>query len=101
MSEFSKEDLKLSAWDGSEILTNEKIIKLSIEEALEDYNEEAFKLLIRDIIKARSRMNATAKKTGIPRTTLYRQLSKDGKLTFENLLKISKALGIKWTPAYK
>lgn len=98
MSEFSKEDLKLSDWDGSEILTNEKIIKLSIEAALEDYNEEAFKLLIRDIIKARARMSATAKKAGIPRATLYRQLSKDGKLTFENLLKISKTLGIKWAP---
>lgn len=98
MSEFSKEDLKLSVWDGSKYLTSEEDIRFALELALEDYNEEAFKLLIRDIIKARARMSATAKKAGIPRATLYRQLSKDGKLTFENLLKISKTLGIKWAP---
>lgn len=63
MSEFSKEDLKLSVWDGSKYLTSEEDIRFALELALEDYNEEAFKLLIRDIIKARARMSATAKKS--------------------------------------
>jgi probable addiction module antidote protein len=98
MSKFNEKDLKLSKFDASDYLETEEDIKLLLKFALEDYNEEHFKSVLKNIIKAWARMNATAKKTGIPGTTLYRQLSKDGKLTFENLLKISKTLGIKWIP---
>lgn len=89
---------KLTLWDGSEHLETEEDIRLALQIALEDYNEEAFKMRLKDIIKARARMNETAKKAGIPRRTFYRQLTGEGKLTAENLFKILNKLDIRLAP---
>ncbi len=93
MIKLTKDDLTGKEWDGSKYLKTEKDIKLAIEIELEDYNPEAFKLLLRDIAKARLRMNKTAKTVGVSRSTLYRQLSSKGKLSADTLLKIISALG--------
>ena len=92
------EEEKLTLWDGSEHLETEEDIRLAIQIAFEDYDEASFKLLLRDIIKARSRMATTAKKAGIPRRTFYRQLTGEGKLTAENLFKILNKLDIRLAP---
>lgn len=86
--------MTFSKWDRADYLKTEDDIKMALKVAFKDYDEAAFKLLLRDIIKARSRMTTTAKATGIPRTTLYRQLSSKANLTLKNFVKIEQSLGL-------
>jgi urease accessory protein UreE len=79
----------LKEFDGSVLLQTEEDIKLAIKIELEDYNEESFKLLLKDIEKARARMKS---KSG---SSILKKLLKADRLTYTDILTLSDNVGLK------
>ncbi len=89
MRKSSLNNIKLKEFDGSVLLQTEEDIKLAIKIELEDYNEESFKLLLKDIEKARARMKS---KSG---SSILKKLLKADRLTYTDILTLSDNVGLK------
>jgi probable addiction module antidote protein len=88
----------LTRWDPVENLTSEEAIAAYLEAAMEEAGDDpAFiAAVLGDIAKARGILKL-AEDTGMTRAGLYRALSPEGNPSFETIMKVTKALGLKVT----
>lgn len=89
---------RLTRWDPVENLTSEEAIEAYLEAAMEEAGDDPAYIaaVLGDIAKARGILKLAAD-TGMTRAGLYRALSPDGNPSFETILKVTKALGLKVT----
>ena len=92
---------KLHEFDASRYLTDDAAIAEYVTAILEEGNPDLLLLALGDIARARG-MSQIAKETGLGRESLYKALSPGAKPRFDTVLKVAKALGVKFTaqPAY-
>lgn len=100
MGRFEKSgcSMKISRFDVTEHLNNEEVIAEYLAAAMEDSNPDVFLAALADVAKARG-MAQLAKDSGLSRESLYKTLSPGAKPRFETVMKITKALGVPFTPA--
>lgn len=94
----AKKKTPLTRWDPVENLTSEEAIAAYLEAAMEEAGDDPAYVaaVLGDIARARGILDLAAK-TGMTRGGLYRALSPDGNPSFETILKVTKALGLKVT----
>lgn len=68
-------------------------LREAYDRSLEDGNGSVFQLALRDVAEAHGGIAWLAKKTGMPRESVYRVVSKDRDPKFGSILKISKPFG--------
>lgn len=90
--------MKITKFDVTEHLDNEEVIAEYLAAAMEDSNPDVFLSALADVAKARG-MAQLAKDSGLSRESLYKTLSPGAKPRFETIMKITKALGVPFTPA--
>jgi probable addiction module antidote protein len=88
-----------SRWDPVEYLKSEEDMAAYLQACLEEAPDDAALVAaaLGDIARARG-MVRLAKETGLTREGLYKALSKDGNPSLGTVLKVLKALGLKFTP---
>lgn len=86
--------VELSAWDSSEVLTDEETIAEYMAAAMETGDPELIKIALNNVVKARG-MTQVAKDSGLARQSLYKALSSNGNPSFATLNKIMGALGLR------
>lgn len=88
-----------SRWDPVDYLKSEEDMAAYLEACLEEAPDDAALVAaaLGDIARARG-MVRLAKETGLTREGLYKALSKDGNPSLSTVLKVLKALGLKFTP---
>jgi probable addiction module antidote protein len=94
----AKKKVTLTRWDPVENLTSEEAIAAYLEAAMEEAGDDPAYIaaVLGDIAKARGILKL-AEDTGMTRGGLYRALSPGGNPSFETILKVTKALGLKVT----
>lgn len=88
-----------SRWDPADYLRSEQDMAAYLQACLEEAPEDPALVAaaLGDIARARG-MVRLAKDTGLTREGLYKALSKDGNPSLGTVLKVLKALGLKFTP---
>jgi probable addiction module antidote protein len=88
-----------SRWDAAEYMKSDADMAAYLKACLDEAPDDPSLLLaaISDIARARG-MVQLAKDTGLTREGLYKALSKDGNPSLGTVLKVLKALGLKFTP---
>lgn len=88
----------VSRYDSADYLKSEADMAAYLEACLEEAPDDAAYLAaaLGTIARARGMMQL-ARDTGISRDGLYKALSKDGNPTFDTVLKVMHALGLKFT----
>jgi probable addiction module antidote protein len=88
---------KFSRWDAADYLETEADMALYFEACVEDDPGDGslIRAALGDIARARG-MSQLAKDTGLAREGLYRALSPDGNPEFATIMKVVKALGLKF-----
>lgn len=84
-----------SRWDAATHLKTEEDIAAYLEAALEDGDSSVIAMALGDIARARG-MTQLAKDTGLGRESLYKSLSGEVSPNFDTILKVTKALGLKF-----
>lgn len=87
---------KLHEFDPSRYLTDDVAIAEYITAILEEGDPDLLLLALGDIARARG-MSQIAKDTGLGRESLYKALTPGAKPRFDTVLKVAKALGVKFT----
>jgi len=93
-----KKKVTFTRWDPAEHLTSEEAIAAYLEAAMEEAGDDPAYIaaVLGDIAKARGILKL-AEDAGMTRGGLYRALSPGGNPSFETILKVTKALGLKVT----
>ncbi len=86
--------IKTREWDPIEFLDSEEKMSLYLEAALEEDDASLVAAALGDIARAKG-MTQIARDTGLGRESLYKALSPDGNPTFDTIVKIIAALGLK------
>jgi probable addiction module antidote protein len=88
--------LKLSKWDSAQYLKTEEDAALYFEACLEEAGDDAAFIAkaLGTIARARG-MAQLAKDTGLGRESLYKALSGEGNPSFDTILKVTHALGLR------
>jgi len=88
-----------SRWDPADYLKSEEDMAAYLRACLEEAPEDPALIAaaLGDIARAQG-MVRLANKTGLTREGLYKALSKDGNPSLGTVLKVLKALGLKFTP---
>lgn len=88
-----------SRWDPADYLKSEEDMAAYLQACLEEAPDDPSLVAaaLGDIARARG-MVRVAKETGLTREGLYKALSKDGNPSLGTVLKVLKALGLKFTP---
>lgn len=81
-------------WDVTEHLDSEEAIAAYLDAVIEDGDPQLIKAAIGDVARARG-MTEVAAKAGITRAGLYKALGENGNPSFETVLAVVKALGLK------
>lgn len=68
-------------------------LREAFDRSLEDGNGQVFQLALRDVAEAHGGISWLAKKSGMPRESVYRVVSKDRDPKFGSILKVSKPFG--------
>ncbi len=89
-----REDLGLAPFDASDYLDNEVTIAEYLTAALENPDQDAFLMAVRDVAKARGIANV-AEKAGLGRESLYKTLMPGTKPRFDTVRRLLAALGVK------
>ena len=89
-----REDLGLAPFDASDYLDNEVTIAEYLTAALENPDQDAFLMAVRDVAKARGIANV-AEKAGLGRESLYKTLTPGTKPRFDTVRRLLAALGVK------
>ncbi len=89
-----REDLGLAPFDASDYLDNEVTIAEYLTAALENPDQGAFLMAVRDVAKARGIANV-AEKAGLGRESLYKTLTPGTKPRFDTVRRLLAALGVK------
>ena len=92
MSKHAK--LGLALFDASDYLDNEETIAEYLAAALENPDQDAFLIAVRDVAKARGIANVAAR-AGLGRESLYKTLQPGAKPRFETVRRLLAALGVK------
>ncbi|KMW73982.1 addiction module antitoxin [Photorhabdus luminescens subsp. luminescens] len=87
--------IEISNYEITEHLKTEEDIQLYLEEVMKEDNPALILSALGDIAKTRN-MSQLAKEVGISREGLYKALSGKGNPTFTTILKIVKALGLRF-----
>jgi probable addiction module antidote protein len=86
---------KTRPWDVVEHLETEQDIVAYLEAALEEGDPSLIAAALGDIAKAKG-IAQIARKTGLGRESLYKALSSEGNPEFATVLKVVKALGLRF-----
>lgn len=90
--------LKLREWDSAEYLKTEEDMVMYLQACLEEAGDDAAFIAKALGVIARARgMTGLARDTGLGRESLYKALSEEGNPSLATILKVSQALGLKWT----
>lgn len=90
--------LKLRKWDSTEYLKTEEDMVMYLEACIEEAGDDAAFIAKALGVIARARgMTGLARDTGLGRESLYKALSEEGNPSFATILKVSRALGLRWT----
>ena len=87
-------DLELAPFDASDYLDNEETIAEYLAAALENPDQDAFLIAVRDVAKARGIANVAAR-AGLGRESLYKTLQPGAKPRFDTVRRLLAALGVK------
>jgi len=88
--------VKTSRFDAAEHLKTPEDIAAFLEAAIEeDGDDPAFIKRALGVAARAKGMSDLAKETGLDRTSLYKALSEDGNPTFDTIVKVVKAFGVK------
>jgi len=88
--------LATQRWDVAELLKDEKDVAMYLEAALEDGDPRIVTAAIGDIARARGMMQL-ARDTGLTREGLYKAFGPNGNPSFATVMKVARALGVKFT----
>lgn len=92
---MKKTKVKTTPWDASEHLKSEEDMAAYLEAAIEDGDPAVISAAIGDIARAKG-MSQIASETGLGRESLYKALSPGGNPEFATILKVVRALGLKF-----
>lgn len=84
----------LAPFDAADYLDNEETIAEYLTAALEDPDQDAFLMAIRDVAKARGIANVAAK-AGLGRESLYKTLKSGSQPRFDTVRRLLMALNVK------
>jgi probable addiction module antidote protein len=87
---------KLVAFDASRYLDNDEAIAEYMTAVLEENDTDLLILALADVARAKG-MAQVAKDAGLGRESLYKALSPGAKPRFETVMKVARALGVKFT----
>ena len=87
-------DLDLAPFDASDYLDNEVTIAEYLAAALENPDQDAFLVAVRDVAKARG-IADVATRAGLGRESLYKTLKPGAKPRFDTVRRLLAALGVK------
>ena len=87
-------DLDLAPFDASDYLDNEVTIAEYLAAALENPDQDAFLIAVRDVAKARG-IADVATRAGLGRESLYKTLKPGAKPRFDTVRRLLAALGVK------
>ncbi len=88
------DDLDLAPFDASDYLDNEETIAEYLAAALENPDQDAFLIAVRDVAKARGIANVAAR-AGLGRESLYKTLQPGAKPRFDTVRRLLTALDVK------
>jgi probable addiction module antidote protein len=92
----TKSARKLLPFDAARYLTDDAAIAEYVNAVLEENDPDLLLLALGDIARARG-MAQIAKETGLGRESLYKALTPGAKPRFDTVLKVARALGVKFT----
>jgi probable addiction module antidote protein len=88
--------MQLRNWDSAEHLKTPEDMALYLEACIEEAGDDsAFIAKALGVIARSHGMTQISKETGLGRESLYKALSGDGNPSFDTILKVTKALGLK------
>jgi probable addiction module antidote protein len=90
--------LKTTRYDSADYLTTDEAILAYLEEALDTDDPAFIAQALGTAARARG-MSQIAKDTGLSRESLYKALSADGNPEFSTVIRVMKALGLKFSVA--
>lgn len=91
-----KAPLKLVAFDAARYLDNDEAIAEYMTAVLETNEPDLLLLALSDVARSKG-MARVAKDAGLGRESLYKALAPGAKPRFETVMKVARALGIKFT----
>lgn len=90
--------IKLRKWDSAEYLKTEEDMVMYLQACLEEAGDDAaFIAKALGVIARAKGMTGLARDTGLGRESLYKALSEEGNPSFATIIKVSQALGLRWT----
>lgn len=92
---MKKAKVKTTPWDAAEHLKTDEDMAAYLEAAIEDGDPVVISAAIGDIARAKG-MSQIARETGLGRESLYKALSPGGNPEFATILKVVRALGLKF-----
>lgn len=92
----AKRPLELVAFDAAKYLDDDDAIAEYMTAVLETNDPDFFLLALGDVARAKG-MAQVAKEAGLGRESLYKTLAPGAKPRFETVIKIARALGVKFT----
>ena len=92
----SKTKPKLVAFDAARYLTDDAAIAEYMTAVLETENTDLLLLALSDVARAKG-MAQVAKDAGLGRESLYKALAPGAKPRLDTILKVARALGVKFT----
>ena len=92
----TKAPLKLVAFDAARYLDDDKAIAEYMTAVLETNDPDLLLLALSDVARAKG-MAQVAKDAGLGRESLYKALAPGAKPRFETIMKVARALGVKFT----
>ncbi len=87
--------IETTRWDAADHLEDDEDVAAYLEAALEDGDHGVIAAALGDIARARG-MTWMSRETGLGRESLYKSLSPDGNPEFATVLKVIKALGLRF-----
>jgi probable addiction module antidote protein len=92
----TKAPLKLVAFDAARYLDDDEAIAEYMTAVLEANDADLLLLALSDVARAKG-MAQVAKDSGLARESLYKALAPGAKPRFETVMKVARALGVKFT----
>jgi len=92
---MKKSKVKSTLWDAAEHLKTNEDMAAYLEAAIEDGDPAVISAAVGDIARAKG-MSQIARETGLGRESLYKALSPGGNPEFATILKVVRALGLKF-----
>jgi len=93
---ISKAKTKLIPFDAARYLTDDEAIAEYMTAVLDTEDTELFLLALSDVARAKG-MAQVAKDAGLGRESLYKALAPGAKPRLETILKVARALGVKFS----